>query len=206
MDNAFDALSTEEKQQQFNEFFLIKHKLNVNVRPIEKNQVPELSMLDENMPYAFKIAGELASIEAQALRPLRNLSSHAAELSQFLNAQARKIDLMMSYILHQQDDESFRFVSLRFGGGGIEVISDQPMNLGVCVELRIFLTEEASAVFCYAEVISCEVEESTDNEPTYKVAFIYSRIRETDQELLVRASLHLQAQQLRKRSEITQKQ
>jgi len=206
MTNAFDALSTAEKQSQFNEFFLIKHKLNVNVLPIEKNRVPELELLEENMPYAFKIAGELASIEAQALRPLRNLSSHAAELSQFLNAQARKIDLMMSYILHQQDDESLRFVSLRFGGGGIEVESSKPMNIGDAVELRIFLTEEASAVFCYAEVISCDAKESTEDTPKYTIAFIYSRIRETDQELLVRASLHLQAQQLRKRSETNQKQ
>jgi len=199
MDKAFDALSTEEKQQQFNEFFLIKHKLNVNVLPVEKDSVPHLASLDDNMPYAFKIAGELASVEAQALRPLRNLSSHATELAQFLNAQARKIDLMMSYILHQQDDESLRFESLRFGGGGIEVTSSQPMAIGESVELRIFLTEEASAVFCYAEVISCIADNTEQSQ--YKLAFIYSRIRETDQELLVRASLHLQAQQLRKRSE-----
>ena len=205
MDIAFDALSTEEKQQQFNEFFLIKHKLNVNVLAVEKERVPNLGLLEEHMPYAFKIAGELASIEAQALRPLRNLGSHAAELAQFLNAQARKIDLMMSYILHQQDEESLRFESLRFGGGGIEVISNQAMALGQSVELRIFLTEEASAVFCYAEVISCTENENTDEDLSYNVAFIYSRIRETDQELLVRASLHLQAQQLRKRSESNHK-
>ena len=196
MDDAFDALSSEEKGQQFSEFFLIKHKLNVNVLPIDKEQVPRLAALDDTMPYAFKIAGELASIEAQALRPLRNIGGHAAELAQFLNAQSRKIDLMMSYILHQQDEESLRFESIRFGGGGIEVKSNQAFDIGESVELKIFLTEEASAVFCYAEVISSEAVEDG-----FIIALIYSRIRETDQELLVRASLHLQAQQLRKRSE-----
>ncbi|MBT0587263.1 PilZ domain-containing protein [Alteromonas oceanisediminis] len=196
MTTPFDALSNDEKQQQFTEFFLIKHQLNVNFRTIDKAEIPAVDQLEEHMPYAFKIAGELASVEAQAIRPLRNLSSHAAELAEFLNAQARKIDIMMSYILHQQDDESMRYKSVRFGGGGIEVHSDHPLDAGTSVELKIFLSEEAAAVFCYAEVISCETIEDG-----YQIAFIFSRIRESDQELLVRASLHLQAQQLRKRSE-----
>ena len=46
-----------------------------------------------------------------------------------------------------------------------------------------------------AEVIACvEVEDK------YHISLIFTRIREEDQELLVRASLHLQTQQLRKRA------
>ena len=196
MDQAFDSLTAEQKREQFSEYFLIKHPLNVNIQAVTADQVPPIEALEQHMPYAFKIAGELASIEAQSLRPLRNLSGHAAELTEFLNAQARKIDLMMSYILHQQDEEEYRYTTHRFGGGGIEVFSDDAMDVGGLAELKIFVTEEAAAVFCYAEVITCE-----PHSDGYHIAFIFSRIRDTDQELLVRASLHLQTQQLRKRSE-----
>ena len=193
---AFDDLTTEQKRQQFNEYFLIKHELNVNIIPVDLESLPNPNKLEEHMPYAFKIAGEMASIEAQSLRPLRNLSSHAADLAEFLNAQARKIDLMMSFILHQQDEETARYSTLRFGGGGIEVLTGQPFEVGSHVELKIFLTEEAAAVYCFAEVITCD-----EHPDGYHSAFIFSRIRDVDQELLVRASLHLQTQQLRKRSE-----
>lgn len=195
-DQPFDSLSPEQKKAQFSEFFLIKHALNVNIAEVKEGELPAPDQLEAHMPYAFKLAGELASIEAQAIRPLRNLSSHATELADFLNAQARKIDLMMSYILHQQDDESLRYETLRFGGGGIEIISKTPFEVGSDVELKVFLETEAAAVFCYAQVITC------DSHPDgYHIAFIFSRIRGSDQELLVRASLHLQTQQLRKRSE-----
>ncbi|WP_100641696.1 PilZ domain-containing protein [Alteromonas facilis] len=201
MDQSFDSLTPEQKKERFSEFFLIKHTLNVNIKPVEDSELPSPNMLEEHMPYAFKIAGELAALEAQAIRPLRNLSTHAADLADFLNAQARKIDLMMSYILHQQDDEAQRYSTLRFGGGGIEVMYDQALAIGSAVELKVFLPEEAAAVFCFAEVIACD-----PHEDGYHIAFIYSRIRDTDQELLVRASLHLQTQQLRKRSENSEKQ
>ena len=100
-----DSLTLEQKQAQFNEFFLIGHALKVNVRTLASDFVlPEPEQLEEHMPYAFRIASEMSAIETQALRPLRNLSSHASDLVNYLTHQSRKIDLMMSYILHQQDD------------------------------------------------------------------------------------------------------
>jgi hypothetical protein len=191
-----DPLTLEQKQQQFHEFFTIKHNLKVNIQPVSENFVlPSLEDLPEHMPYAFRIAGEVSDIESQALRSLRNLSEHATELADFLNHQSRKIDLMMSFILHQQDDEKQRYQSIEFGGGGITILSSQAMSMGTQVELKLFLTNEAAAIFCFAEVISCE---SSDD--TYHISLIYTRIREQDQELLVRASLHLQTLQLRQRA------
>jgi hypothetical protein len=191
------TLSLADKTAQFEEFFMIAHKLNVNVKPLSSEfQLPNNDTLEEAMPYAFRIASEMATIEAQALRPLRNLGDHAAELVAFLSHQSRKIDLMMSYILHQQDNEGYRCESIRFGGGGLVVKSSNTMAIGTPAEIKIFLTEEAAAVFCYGEVIACE---QVDED--YALSFIFTRIRQQDQELLVRATLHLQTQQLRKRSQ-----
>lgn len=191
-----DELSLDQKLQQFHEFFSIKHELNVNVTPLDDDfRLPSMDDFPTQMPYAFRMASDMSDIESKALRPLRHLGEHAAELAEFLNHQSRKIDLMMSYILQQQDDEDTRYKTVEFGGGGVVIRSSREMKVGQRAELKIFLTEEASAVYCFAEVIACQ-----EHDDQYHIGLIFTRIREQDQELLVRASLHMQTLQLRARA------
>lgn len=191
-----DNLTLEQKEQQFHEFFTIKHVIKVNLKPLAENfSLPDADDMLEHMPYAFRIAGEISNIESQALRPLRHLGEHASELADFLNHQSRKIDLIMSYILQQQDDHIYRYETFEFGGGGVTIVSEDSMALGQHYELKLFLAEEASAVFCFAEVIACH-----ERDDKYHISLIFTRIREEDQELLVRASLHQQTLQLRQRA------
>lgn len=192
-----DPTMLAQKQAQFDEFFLMAHPIRVNVKPLPgESLLPSSEELELTMPYAFRLASELATIEAQALRPLRNLGDHASDLVDYLQHQARKIDLMMSYILQQQDDASHRLQAVKFGGAGLVIRDEKPWELGQLAELKLFLQEEAAAIFCYGEVIACQ--QQADD---YHVSFLFARIREQDQELLVRASLHLQAQQLKRRSQ-----
>ena len=189
-------LSLEQKKAQFDEYFSIAHSINANVRPLGANEkVPDEENLEESMPYAFRIASEMAALEAQAIRPLRNLGDHAETLAEYLNHQSRKIDLMMSFVLHQQDEPEYRFKTVKLGGGGVIIESSDPLEVGTHAELKLFLDAEAAAIFCFGEVITCE-----QVEDSYHIAFIFNSIREQDQELLVRASLHIQTQQLRKRA------
>ncbi|GFD71182.1 PilZ domain-containing protein [Alteromonas marina] len=189
-------LSLEQKQAQFDEYFSIAHCINANVRPLGMDEtVPNEDALEDSMPYAFRIASEMAALEAQAIRPLRNLGDHAETLAEYLNHQSRKIDLMMSFVLHQQDEPEHRFKTVKLGGGGVIIDSKEALDVGTKAELKLFLDAEAAAIFCYGEVITCE--QVVDS---YHIAFIFNSIREQDQELLVRASLHIQTQQLRKRS------
>lgn len=187
-------LTLAQKHQQFEEFFMIKHALQVNLRVLESHFViPEPDNLPQHMPYAFKIASELAAIDNKSLRHLRGLSDHASELVEYLLHQSRKIDLMMSMILKHEDDPSLNYSSVKFGGGGLIVKSNKAFNVGEQVELKIFIPEESAAIFCFAEVIKDEHVENM-----HHISLIYSCIREEDQDLLVRASLHLQAANLRK--------
>ena len=78
-------------------------------------------------------------------------------------------------------------------GGGIVLGSEREFLIGSKIELKLFLREEASAIFCFAEVIACK---PVDDK--YHVSLIFTCIREEDQDLLVRATLHLQAANLRK--------
>ena len=97
-----DRLSLEQKLEQFEEFFSIKHAIKVNIKCLSADFVlPHIDELGEHMPYAFKVASELVSIDSKALRPLRGMGEHAGELAEFLNHLSRKIDSMMSLVLQQ---------------------------------------------------------------------------------------------------------
>lgn len=188
-------ITLEEKHQQFDEFFMIKSNIPVNMQVLADDFVlPKIDDLHRHMPYEFQIASELSGIDTKALRPLRGLGEHAIELAEFLNHQSRKIDLMMSLILQQHSKQEQTYHSVQFGGGGIILESEGELSVGSIIELKLFLREEASAIFCFAEVIACKPADDT-----YHVSMIFTRIREEDQDLLVRASLHLQAANLRKR-------
>ena len=182
------------KREKFSSFFLIEHPITINIVPMDRDvSTIEMHEFEQQMPYAFRIGAEMSEIESQALRPFRNMGEKFEDLIDYLQLQARKMDLMMSYILQQQDDPDYRTTTKKFGGGGLSVKSSTPVNVGDRVEVKLFLEDEAAAVFTYAEAINCE---KTDD--TYLVDYYFTHIREQDQELLVRASLHLQTKQLRK--------
>ena len=190
-----ETLSLEQKLEQFHEFFSITHSIKVNMKPLDANfALPHVDCLVDHMPYAFQVASEAAYLDVKALRTLRNLGKNASELVDFLNHQSRKIDLMMSLILQQEEDPQFAYASYKFGGGGVVVVCPEPIDIGHRVELKLFIKEEAAAIFCFAEVITCQAQDDQ-----YHVSLIFTRIREQDQDLLVRASLHLQQANLKKR-------
>ena len=187
--------SLEEKKKRFESFFLINYPTKVNISVVDAEQATQsMEEFESNMPYAFKIASELSEIESQALKPLRSMGEKLEGLVDYLQLQARKIDLMMSYILIQQDDENKRAEAVKFGGGGVIVRQISCMEIGVLAEVKIFLEKEAAAIYCLAEVIEVDIVDDL-----YHVSYVYTHIRDQDQELLVRASLHLQTSQLRNR-------
>ena len=152
-----DRLSLKQKQQQFNEFFTIEHPVQVNMASVAADfQLPDIEDLGEHMPYAFRVASEVSAIDAKALRTLNSMGEHGVELADFFHAQSRKIDLLMSLVLQQQDHSGQAFMSYKFGGGGIILVSDTPVELEQIAELKIFLKEEAPAIFCFGEVIACQ--------------------------------------------------
>jgi len=73
---------------------------------------------------------------------------------------------------------------------------NEAVKVGTFSTIKLFLENEAAAIFCIGEVVKCE-----KHEDVFAVSYAYSKIREEDQELLVRASLHLQTSQLRKSHE-----
>ncbi|MCP4986450.1 MAG: PilZ domain-containing protein [Colwellia sp.] len=187
------SLSLEQKLAQYHEFFAIEHEFSVNIIPLANDSAISFDQFMAAMPMPFKLATEMNTVDQSALRALQGLGNSAAQLVSFLNQQSQKIDLLIGYILSQQDDVRHRYHGIKFGGGGIKFIAPTEFSIGQLLELKIFLLENNCALYCYGEVISVELD---NDQYTHKVTFHF--IREEDRETLVRTSLHEQSKQLQK--------
>lgn len=191
--NTMSLLTLEQKLTQYHEFFAIEHAFSVNIMTIDEKGNSSYEDFLASMPMPFKLATDMETIDQSALRALQGIGNSATQLASFLNLQSKKIDLLIGYILSQQDEVQHRYQGIKFGGGGIKFTAPEAFNVGQSVELKVFLLENNCAIYCYGEVIAVE---SNNDHFVHKVTFHF--IREEDREVLVRASLHEQSKQLQK--------
>ncbi|MGY3864345.1 PilZ domain-containing protein [Aeromonas bivalvium] len=184
------------------QFFNVTHATPVNVIPLPSDYpLPSEQALEAELPEPFRIASAISTADMAATRLIRNQSDAVQDLVEIINQQSRKIDMIMSYVLAAQDHPEQRFHTLTFGAGQLTYLHPtqghgQAPTQGQLVRLKIFLRDEAAAVYCYARV-----RELTAGEHGLHVGLDYVRIREEDRELLVRASLHVQSRQLKARAQ-----
>mgnify|MGYP003387265945 CR=1 FL=1 len=181
----------EQKLAKYHEFFSIEHNFSINILPLKLTDVTTFEHFVTGMPTPFKMASDMKSIDQSALRPLQAMSGVAGQLVEFLNHQSAKIDLLIGYILSQQDDEEHRYQGIEFGGGGLLFTANKAFELAQLLEMKIFLLNKNCAVYCYGEIIEVQQDQTG-----YLHKVIFHFIREDDREILVRNSLHEQSKQL----------
>jgi hypothetical protein len=183
------------------EFFSIVHSLPVNVIPVENGHLPSLTELEAEMPEPFRVASAISSIDLNTSRMIRHQGNDSLQdIIEIINQQSRKIDLIMGYVLAAQDHAEHRFYTLRIGAGELHYLfphsgHGEPPKAGQLVRLKIFLREEAAAIYCYGKV-----REVTQGQHGHHVVLDYAQLRDEDRELLVRATLHIQSRQLKQRA------
>lgn len=178
-------------------FFSIEHPFQVNALPLAIGAaLPTQQQFELSIPPPFKLASQLSYIDSQTLAPIRQIGGVAVELAEFLNLQAKKIDMMMGYILTVQDEEKFRHQGIKFGGSQLSYLSTGALALGQLVTLKIFIAENNCAVFCIGRVIA-----SDQADDDYLIEVEFAKISEEDREHLVRTSLQVQTIALKQRAD-----
>lgn len=180
------------KQQAFDEFFSIEHHFELNIAPLEASQVNQHSFM-QSIPLPFKVASEVMIIDQSSISPLNQLKNEASQLVKYLNLQSQKINLLVSYILQQENDPEQSYLGVKFGGGGIIFETNTPYTASVDIALKLFFTCENIAIFCYGEII-----EEIKKENTFQYKVVFTHIQAEDREQLVRTSLHIQSKALQK--------
>lgn len=184
------------------EYFSIQHNLSVNIVPVDEALVPkDQHALELEMPMPFRMANDVADIDATALRSIRLLGEQAEALTDFLLMQNEKINLILGYVLEQQDDPAHSYTTTAFSAGELSINSEQHFKLNQIVRIKIFLPAESTAIYCYGHVSGImDINDSTEQNYTLS----YDCIREIDREILIRSTLRIQQQQLKQRAELRQ--
>lgn len=178
------------------QYFSVQHCLSISVIPMEPDfKLPDQEAFEAEIPESFKISNTMVQIDYSNARVLREISDDINFLVDVINQQAKKINLLMAHILMHEEDESNHHQTVSFGGSHISFHSSLPIFKGQFLKLKIYLRDEASAVYCYAKVTQIQ---SQDENPL--ITAEYCLIQNNDRELLIRACIHQQSRQLRDRA------
>ena len=159
-------------------------------------ELPDHDAFEAEIPEPFKISNTIVQLDLSNARALRSISDDIGYLVDVINQQSRKINLLMAHILMQEDDPQYRHNTLSFGGSRLTFYSSMPLEKKQLLRVKIFLREEASAVYCYGRIIDLVTEQDR-----LLVTVEYALLREEDRELLIRAGMHEQSRQLKERAE-----
>lgn len=179
------------------EFFTVHHALNINVEPLPAEfTLPSQMEFEAEIPAPFVVASEFSQLDQlndAARLELRN--SDFKHVIQLLETQNSKLNLLLSFMLSQQDNPTQRTSTTSFGASQLTYRSSTQLALGTQLRLKLFLEHPAAAIYCYGQVIDCDTEQS----PAI-ITVKYTLLRDNDQDLLIKAALYRQQKLLRQRS------
>lgn len=179
------------------EFFTVHSTLAVNVEllPTSSTLPSEETFLAE-IPTPFIVASEFSQLDQMADHARHELkNSDFKSVISLLDAQNSKLNLLLSFMLSQQDDPTLRFKTTRFGASQVSYLCAQTVPVGQLARVKLFLESPAAAIYCYAQVTACEA-----HEQQFEITMKYQLLRDSDQDLLIKAALHQQQRILRQRT------
>ena len=179
------------------EFFTVHATLTINVERLPEGYLlPSQDAFEAEIPAPFIVASEFSQLDqlAESARiELKN--SDLKNVINLLDAQNSKLNLLLSFMLSQQDEAHSRFKTTRFGASQVAFTSANAIAVGEKARVKLFLESPAAAIYCYAQVSDCQASASQ-----FEVTMKYILLRDSDQDLLIKAALHQQQRLLRQRS------
>lgn len=180
------------------EYFSVHLGITINVEPLTDGKpLPNVDTFRTEIPPLFRIASECNTLEENAERLLTGFGKEDSKaLASYLSAQNSKINLLLSYVLSQQDNANYRYITETFGASNLSFYSPHNFTIGQNVTVKLFLEHPAAAIYCYAEVVNCSALDDR-----FLIQLHYTRLLEDDRDLLIRAALHCQQKLLRQRAQ-----
>ncbi|PSW21141.1 PilZ domain-containing protein [Photobacterium sanctipauli] len=183
---------------QQDEYFSVNAGLTINVEPLPADEMtPDEQSFSLEIPPLFRVASECNQLDDNLERSLSTLGQTEQQaLTAYLTAQNNKINLLLTFVLSQQNDPAYRFTTESFGASRLSYRSPVALSQGSAVRVKLFLDNPAAAVYAYAEVAEC-----TEQDDQFEITLKYTRLQEDDRDLLIRAALHFQQKILRQRAQ-----
>ncbi|RXJ72422.1 PilZ domain-containing protein [Veronia nyctiphanis] len=176
------------------EYFSVNVQLRINAKLLDhEHPLPSEDDFENEIPASFRLAAQFSKMDSTLEEGVGTRIEDA--VSRHINLQNEKINLLLGFMLSQQDEPKQRFMTESFGASRLVFTSDEKWDKDAHVRLKIFIDNPPSAVYCYGAVESCE-----EKSGQYEIAVEYTHLLEEDRDVLIRAALFEQQKMLRQRA------
>ncbi|MGC9403439.1 hypothetical protein [Vibrio genomosp. F10] len=178
-------------------FFSVQHKMTANIEPLSAEFVfPSNDVFEAEIPTPFIVSSEFSQLDKlnESAR-IELTNSDFKHVVQLLDTQNSKLNLLLTFMLSQQDDEQFRNTTHSFGASVFSYYSKAKLAVGTKTRVKLFLDHPPAAIYCYGEISSVE-----QHDLGWDTTIQYTLLRDADEDILIRAALYQQQKLLRQRS------
>lgn len=176
-------------------YFSVQHHFNLYLLPWDSQQtIPDENQLKTLQSAGLSLVNEVKQLENNCLMQLRQLEIDAKAIVDYLKLQSKKIDLVLQFMLEQENHQGSQYQGIEFGGSGFKFISDTPFEIGALFTTSVFLRDEIISLRCITEVSGSSIQDNL-----YHTQLSFVAIQDTDIEQLVQASLRVQQKMLKQR-------
>jgi len=158
---------------------------------------------DVKIPFSFKLISkqELENLSTKVFGcrnffEIKLLENSNFDISERLNRIEEKIDALLDmFLLQQQGFFNLAETNINLSGGGLSFISNNPINKGDFLEIKILLPEPTLVgLIVYGEVV--RVEQKNEN---FEIGVKFIKIEEKERDLIIRFVIHKEREKLRKK-------
>jgi hypothetical protein len=182
------------------QLYSVSHVTPVTIEVMPGDFVlPNTDEFAREMPLIFNLSGALNHLDYSTMKALRSNGDEFSVLANMVNTQSDKINMLLGFILSQNEEIKNRFFTSSISGSSITFISDlsHNFNVGDIVRIRLYLVDMSLAIYCYGKVLSVK----SEGDAGINVEIGYELIRDKDRESLVQATFKIQTMLLKERSE-----
>ena len=185
------------EEQERRRFFRIDDELVLSYRLVSDDEANRTSGLNDAENTLVSLASELEKMNEVSRIHLRQVEKESPEAARYFSFIEEKINLLAHHMMRESDElflKTARPVNL--SGSGVSFASDKELTVNSCIELKFILSPSLANITSLATIISCR-----PNDEKFTIAAEFTRLNDSDRDLLVRHVVKKQMNDIRGQSD-----
>lgn len=186
-------------QNERREHFRINDTLFLQYKAIDQATAEQLSQyivnpeLDENNQQQV----QLRALQTAFTLLNDQINHHDRDIARALRLLNEKINILSRGLHSPHNTVDIKSTEVNLSGGGLAFLCEEPIEIKSPLSIQIELCSSGITIDCIANVISCTKSYPENKETPYFLRLAFTKMNETDRNLLIKHILFRQAQELR---------
>ncbi|HET8705541.1 MAG TPA: PilZ domain-containing protein [Pseudomonadales bacterium] len=177
------------------ELFRLKDTIQLRVRRVAEGTVSKNPYAEHfDVPAQLALVSELHHIDTEASNALKHVGESNRQLSNYLRATSKKIDILARYVLRTVGAQVGESCNVIISEGGITFWSKENFPIGAQLHLSMLLFPSLTGLAAIARVTN-----SKEENGSHLIGVVFETMLENDRQQLSRHIMHKQSLMIRER-------